>query len=545
MMTHLKEKIMNAIALAISSLSYPEKDCSLAPPKKIEFGDLSSNIALLLAKELKKPPMEIAKSIADELNNNLNEYITNVSITTPGFINFKIDDHYFQSQIRHILDRNQEYGKGEIGTGQTANVEFVSANPTGPLTVGHGRNAILGDVVSNILEWQDYKVTREYYFNDAGRQMRILAQSVEARYFEILGKDLQFPEDGYQGDYIKDIAQIILDEKGKELDAGSKIFKVKAEEIIFNDIKDSLIKLGIKFDQFTNEKTFYENGDIDKLMNELRKKDLIYKKENATWFKASALGKDQDRVYIKSTGEPTYRVPDTAYHRNKIKRNFNLIIDVFGADHADAYPDVIAALEALGHNTDHIKVLIYQFVTLLRGGGKIKMSTRKADFVTLDDLVNEVGMDVVRYFFIMRSMNSHLDFDLDLAADQSDKNPVYYLQYAHARISNIISRANDLDTNLEGIFNPSLLKHNDEMNLLKYMVRFPEFVDLAYENLEPQNIANYLQELSTRFHKFYSHCRVITDDLELSKSRLAIVKATKVILANGFKILGISAPERM
>ena len=544
-MTHLKEKIMNAIALAISSLSYPEKDCSLAPPKKIEFGDLSSNIALLLAKELKKPPMEIAKSIADELNNNLNEYITNVSITTPGFINFKIDDHYFQSQIRHILDRNQEYGKGEIGTGQTANVEFVSANPTGPLTVGHGRNAILGDVVSNILEWQDYKVTREYYFNDAGRQMRILAQSVEARYFEILGKDLQFPEDGYQGDYIKDIAQIILDEKGKELDAGSKIFKVKAEEIIFNDIKDSLIKLGIKFDQFTNEKTFYENGDIDKLMNELRKKDLIYEKENATWFKTSALGKDQDRVYIKSTGEPTYRVPDTAYHRNKIKRNFNLIIDVFGADHADAYPDVIAALEALGHNTDHIKVLIYQFVTLLRGGEKIKMSTRKADFVTLDDLVNEVGMDVVRYFFIMRSMNSHLDFDLDLAADQSDKNPVYYLQYAHARISNIISRANDLDTNLEGIFNPSLLKHNDEMNLLKYMVRFPEVVDLAYENLEPQNIANYLQELSTRFHKFYSHCRVITNDLELSKSRLAIVKATKIILANGFKILGISAPERM
>ena len=545
MMTHLKEKIMNAIALAISSLSYPEKDCSLAPPKKIEFGDLSSNIALLLAKELKKPPMEIAKSIADELNNNLNEYITNVSITNPGFINLKIDDHYFQSQIRHILDRNQEYGKGEIGTGQTANVEFVSANPTGPLTVGHGRNAILGDVVSNILEWQDYKVTREYYFNDAGRQMRILAQSVEARYFEILGNNLQFPEDGYQGDYIKDIAQIILDDKGKELDPGSKIFKVKAEEVIFNDIKDSLIKLGIKFDQFTNEKTFYENGDIDKLMNELRKKDLIYEKENATWFKTSALGKDQDRVYIKSTGEPTYRVPDTAYHRNKIKRNFNLIIDVFGADHADAYPDVIAALEALGHNTDHIKVLIYQFVTLLRGGEKIKMSTRKADFVTLDDLVNEVGMDVVRYFFIMRSMNSHLDFDLDLAADQSDKNPVYYLQYAHARISNIISRANDLDTNLEGIFNPSLLKHNDEMNLLKYMVRFPEFVDLAYENLEPQNIANYLQELSTRFHKFYSHCRVITDDLELSKSRLAIVKATKVILANGFKILGISAPERM
>lgn len=545
MMTPLKEKIRNAITLALRSLSYPEKDCSLAPPKNIDFGDLSSNIALLLAKELKKSPMDIAKNIVNELNNNLTGHTTNISITNPGFINFEIDDHYFQSQIIHILNKNQVYGKGDVGTGQTANVEFVSANPTGPLTVGHGRNAILGDAVSNILEWQDFKVTREYYFNDAGRQMRILAQSVEARYFELLGKDLKLPEDGYQGEYIKDIAQIILDENGKDLNSGSNIFKNKAEEIIFNDIKDSLKKLGINFDQFTNEKTFYENGDIDKFMNELRTKNLIYEKENATWFKTSSLGKDQDRVYIKSSGEPTYRVPDTAYHRNKIKRNFDLIIDVFGADHADAYPDVITALEALGHNTDHIRVLIYQFVTLLKDGEKIKMSTRKADFVTLDDLVNEVGIDVVRYFFVMRSMNSHLDFDLDLAADQSDQNPVYYLQYAHARISNIISRANDLGVTFEGVFDPSLLKHDDEMNLLKYMVRFPEFVDLAYESLEPQNIANYLQELSARFHKFYNHCRVITDDIELSRARLAIVKATRIILANGFNILGISAPERM
>ncbi len=544
-MTPLKEKIRNAITLALGSLSYPEKDCSLSPPKNIDFGDLSSNIALLLAKELKKSPMDIAKNIVNELNNNLTGHTTNISITNPGFINFEIDDHYFQSQIIHILNKNQVYGKGDVGTGQTANVEFVSANPTGPLTVGHGRNAILGDAVSNILEWQDFKVTREYYFNDAGRQMRILAQSVEARYFELLGKDLKLPEDGYQGEYIKDIAQIILDENGKDLNAGSNIFKNKAEEIIFNDIKDSLKKLGINFDQFTNEKTFYENGDIDKFMNELRTKNLIYEKENAIWFKTSSLGKDQDRVYIKSSGEPTYRVPDTAYHRNKIKRNFDLIIDVFGADHADAYPDVITALEALGHNTDHIRVLIYQFVTLLKGGEKIKMSTRKADFVTLDDLVNEVGIDVVRYFFVMRSMNSHLDFDLDLAADQSDQNPVYYLQYAHARISNIISRANDLGVTFEGVFDPSLLKHDDEMNLLKYMVRFPEFVDLAYESLEPQNIANYLQELSARFHKFYNHCRVITDDIELSRARLAIVKATRIILANGFNILGISAPERM
>ena len=545
MMTKLKEKIMNSIEVAIQSLSFPEKDYSLAPPKNNDFGDLSSNIALLLAKDLKKSPMDIGKIIASELSKNLDDNVTNISVTNPGFINFEIDDQFFQSQIIEIIKQDKSYGKGTKGIGQTANVEFVSANPTGPLTVGHGRNAILGDTVSNILEWQGFKVTREYYFNDAGRQMRILAQSVEARYFELLGQSLNLPEDGYQGDYIRDIAEIILDEKGRELDNGSKIFKERAEEVIFNDIKDSLKKLGINFNQFTNEKTFYENGDIDRFITELRKKNLIYEKENATWFKASALGKEQDRVYVKSTGEPTYRVPDTAYHRDKIKRNFDLIIDIFGSDHADAYPDVITALEALGHNTEHIKVLIYQFVTLLKGGKKVKMSTRKADFVTLDELVDEVGIDVVRYFFIMRSINTHLDFDLDLATDQSDKNPVYYLQYAHARISNIIARANDAQKKLDGPFDCSLLNHKDEIDLLKHLSRFPEFVNLAYENLEPQNIANYLQELSSRFHKFYNNCRVIIDDIELSKARLATVKATKVVLINGLKILGISAPERM
>ena len=544
-MIEIKNSIIRSINDVLSALSYPEKDYSLTPPKKSEFGDLSSNIALLLANDLKKSPMDIAKLIADKLNNDFNENISKISVTNPGFINFKINDDYFRSQIKLILNNNSEYGRGNIGDGKTANVEFVSANPTGPLTVGHGRNAILGDTVSNILEWQGYEVTREYYFNDAGRQMRMLAESVEARYFELLGEDLNMPQDGYQGDYIIEIAQNILDVEGKDLEHGEDIFKVKAEETMFNKIKNSLKDLEIYFDQFTNEKTFYENGDIDTFMNELRDKDLIYEKENATWFKASSLGKTQDKVYIKSSGEPTYRVPDTAYHRNKIKRNYDLIIDVFGADHADAYPDIIAALEALGHNTNHIKILIYQFVTLLRDGQKVKMSTRKADFVSLDDLIDQVGIDVVRYFFIMRSMNSHLDFDLDLASDQSDKNPVYYLQYAHARICNIISRANDLEFAQNDVFDPSYLRQNEELSLLKYMVRFPEFVNIAYENLEPQNIANYLQELSARFHKFYNSCRVITDNMELSKSRLAIVKAAKIILANGFSILGISAPERM
>tara|TARA_B100001175_G_C19507228_1_gene641606 strand:- start:640 stop:2298 length:1659 start_codon:yes stop_codon:yes gene_type:complete len=544
-MKDLRLKLTESISQALRTLSFPKKDYSLAPPKNSEFGDLSSNIALLLSRDLNKQPIDIAKIIADELNRALPENITKVTIAKPGFLNFEISNEFFQSQIIKILEDNDSYGKGDIGSGKTANVEFVSANPTGPLTVGHGRNAILGDTVSNILQWQGFEVTREYYFNDAGRQMRILGKSVEVRYFEILGKNLEFPEEGYQGSYIKDIAQTILNQYGNELKSDDPIFNKEAEKIIFHDIKSSLIKLGITFDKFTNEKTFYENGDIDSFLEELKEKNLIYEKDNATWFKTSTLGKDQDRVYIKSSGEPTYRVPDTAYHQDKVKRGFDLIIDVFGADHTDAYPDVILALEALGHKTDHIKVLIYQFVTLLRGGEKIKMSTRKANFVTLDELVDEVGIDVVRYFFVMRSMNAHLDFDLDLAADQSDKNPVFYLQYAHARICNIISRANDMGVGLNDSFDPSLLEHEDEIALLKYMSRFPDFLELAYENLEPQTIANYLQELSARFHKFYSHCRVITDDEQLTISRIAVIHASKIILANGFKILGISAPERM
>ena len=544
-MKALRLKLSESISKALRKLSFPKKDYSLAPPKNSDFGDLSSNIALLLPRDLNRKPMDIARIIADELKSKLPENITNVTVAKPGFLNFEISNKFFQSQILNILENNDNYGKGNIGSGKTANVEFVSANPTGPLTVGHGRNAILGDTVSNILHWQGFEVTREYYFNDAGRQMRILGESVEVRYFEILGKNLEFPEEGYQGNYIREIAQTILDQHGNELKPNSPIFKKEAEKIIFNDIKSSLAKLGITFDQFSNEKTFYDNGGIDSLLKKLKEKDLIYEKDNATWFKTSTLGKDQDKVYIKSSGEPTYRVPDTAYHQDKIKRGFDLIVDVFGADHADAYPDVILALDALGQKTDHIKVLIYQFVTLLRGGEKIKMSTRKANFVTLDELVDEVGVDVVRYFFVMRSMNAHLDFDLDLATDQSDKNPVFYLQYAHARICNIISRANDLGVELNDSFNPSLLEHEDEIALLKYMSRFPDFLELAYENLEPQTIANYLQELSARFHKFYSHCRVITDDDQLTISRIAIIHASRIILANGFKILGISAPERM
>ena len=536
------EIIIKDLNSALAKLGYSKNDIKIAKCKNPEFGDFSSSIPLILAKIHKRSPIDIAHQIRDEmiLSNNIIEKIT---ATDPGFINFKISKKYYYSVLEEILNKN-DFGKSSSGKNKSANVEFVSANPTGPLTIGHGRNAILGDVVSNILEWNGFAVTREYYFNDAGRQMRILSKSVKARYFEILDKPFNFPEDGYEGEYIKGIAKEIINDFGKELLSDDSIFKSFPEKKMFEHIKNTLRILEINFDEYSNEKAFYDNGEIEKLLNELKTKNLIYEQDGATWFKTSSLGKEKDRVFIKSSGEPTYRLPDTAYHRNKVERNFDLIVDVFGADHMDTYPDVILALDALGVQTNHIKVLLYQFVTLLRGGEKIKMSTRKATFISLNDLINEVGVDVVRYFFVMRGINTHLNFDLDLAADQSDKNPVYYLQYAHARICNIIKRVEKQSKNLSA-YNPLLLDHESEIDLLKQLELFPNIVLSAKDLLEPQVIANYLQETATKFHKYYANCRIITENEDLTLSRIALASATKIVLSNGLKILGIKAPEKM
>ena len=536
------DQIRGMLKEALDTLGYSSTKLNISPSSNKEFGDFSSNIALSISKELSQNPLETAQKLKESMGDSSPE-IDEITVSKPGFINFRISNKYYYDMLDQIL-KNSDFGKSGHGKGKTANVEFVSANPTGPLTVGHGRNAVLGDAVSNILEWNGFSVTREYYFNDAGRQMRVLSESVEARYFETLNKPSEFPEDGYQGSYINDIAKEMISEFGENLSSGDALFKQVPEKKIFQQIKNTLKKLGISFDQFSNEKTFYDNGDINRLLDELESNDLIYKKDGATWFKSSALGKEQDRVFIKGSGEPTYRVPDTAYHRNKIERKFDLIIDVFGADHMDTYPDVLIALQALGYKTDHIKVLLYQFVTLLRGGEKIKMSTRKANFITLDELIDEVGVDVVRYFFIMRGVNTHLNFDLDLAADQSEKNPVYYLQYAHARISNIIQRSGK--ANIEPLsYNSELLIHGQEIALLKKLEQFPGVVRASLSSLEPQTIANYLQDTAGNFHKYYAECRIIGNDENLTKARIALALATKKVLANGLGILGISAPEKM
>ena len=540
---YIKENIL--VSLINYKIDIGLEGFSLSPPKKESFGDLSSNIALLISKQIQKNPLEIAEEIKKTmLHQNLND-IEDITATQPGFINFVIKPSYYQNNLKLIIKDQENFGKNFKGKGKTANVEFVSANPTGPLTVGHGRNAVIGDTVSNILEWHDYNVTREYYYNDAGKQMRTLGQSVESRYFEYVKKPFEFPSDGYQGDYIIEIAKNIANNYGESLKQNDEKFLAEAEKIIFEQIKNSLNSLNIKFDTFTNEKSFYESGAIKNLLSQLRSKGLIYQKDDATWYKATKVGAKQDKVYIKSTGEPTYRLPDTAYHKDKIKRGYDVIVDVFGADHSDTYPDVLSALGALDLKTEHIKILIYQFVTLVKNGEKVKMSTRKADFIALDDLVDELSVDIVRYFFIMRSMNTHLDFDLNLAKDQSDKNPVFYLQYAYARICNIIRYGENQGFKFSEKFDTTLLNESSEIKLLKLMSNFPTMMETALETLEPQTIAIYLQDLASSFHKFYGNCKVITDDEKLSQSRLGLINGAKIIISIGLSILGLSAPEKM
>ena len=540
---NIKDNIISA--LEPYNIEITLDDFSLSPPKQESFGDLSSNIALLISKQMKENPLGVAEKIKTELLNKNIKNIDAITVTPPGFINFVIKQNFYQNNLKSIIQDKDDFGKDFKGKDKSANVEFVSANPTGPLTVGHGRNAVIGDTVSNILEWHDYKVTREYYYNDAGKQMRTLGKSVEARYLELLEKSFEFPEGGYQGDYIIEIAKEIINNNGKELKENDAQFLLSAEKTIFRQIKNSLNSLGIKFDIFSNEKSFYDSGAIEQLLSQLKDKGLIYEDDGATWYKATELGAKQDKVYIKSSGEPTYRLPDTAYHRDKINRDFDLIVDVFGADHTDTYPDVLSALKALNLDTDHIKILIYQFVTLIKNGEKVKMSTRKADFITLDNLIDELGLDIVRYFFIMRSMNTHLDFDLNLAKDQSDKNPVFYLQYAYARICNIIRHGEGQNYKFSDDFDATLLNQSSEIKLLKLMSNFPTMMETALDTLEPQIIANYLQELASSFHKFYGNCKVITEDKNISQARLGLINGTKIILSTGLSILGISAPEKM
>jgi arginyl-tRNA synthetase len=542
----LKRYLHSLFEKASSRLEYL-KDLTLhfETPPNIDYGDLSCNAALLLSKKLKRNP----RSLANEILNNLEideNIIYKTEIAGPGFINFFYTPAYVAGIIPEIISKGEEYGKSNKFEGKRANVEFVSANPTGPLTVGHGRNAVCGDTIANLLECVGYKVDREYYFNNAGRQMRVLGDSVRLRYLEILGEEIQFPDEYYQGEYIKEIAEDIKKEFGGSLkdEPAEGMFKTRAEQEIFADIGKSLISIGIKFDLFFNENVLYEEKKIESLLERFKEKNLSYEKDGAVWLKLSELGNEQDKVIVKSTGEPTYRLPDIAYHITKFDRNYDLIIDLFGSDHNATYPDVVAGLQALGYDTSKMKVLIHQFVTIVENGEIVKMSTRKANYITLDELVFEARADAVRYFFNMRNISSHMNFDLALAKKQSDENPVFYLQYAHARICSIlkmVSEQNLVASNL----NLHLLTTDVELQLIKKLHLFSDEILNAATQFEIHHICVYLEELAAIFHKFYTFCRILGTEKDLAEARLALIGAVKIIIKNGLKVLGVEAPEKM
>ncbi len=542
----MKKYLQDIFKKAAEKLDYlNEVEKIFTVPNQSNHGDYSTNIALILSKKIKKSPKDVATEIISNLDYD-KFVIEKIEIAGPGFINFYFSPSFVPNILTEVLKENENYGKSDKYKGKRALVEFVSANPTGPLTVGHGRNAVIGDTIANMLEWIGYNVDREYYFNNAGRQMRVLGDSVKLRYLQLLGNKIDFPEDYYQGQYIKEIAAKLNDEFGDALvnEEPEGKFKNAAETEIFADINKTLSKLGIKFNRYYNEHTLYEDGKIESLLNAFKNKNLSYEKDGAIWLKLSELGNDADKVIVKSTGEPTYRLPDIAYHITKFERGYDLMVDLFGSDHNATYPDVLAGLRSLGYNSDNVKVLIHQFVTIMQKGEIVKMSTRKANYITLDELIDEVGSDVVRYFFIMRSMSSHLNFDLDLAKKQSDENPVFYLQYAHARIASILRMAKE--ENLVASYNNlNLLSTQEEQSLLKKLYEFPEEVMFCAENYEPHKITSYLEDLATSFHKFYTVCRIIGSEKQLAEARLALISGVQRVMKNGLTILGLSAPEKM
>ncbi len=538
--------LKNILSKFLSKKNIENIQINLEKPKNKDFGDYSTNLALQLAGILKSNPKKIAEEIISSIKYD-SKIVKKVNIAGPGFINFFIAETSLYGNLHQIIKQKENYGKSNIGKNKKIQVEFISANPTGPLTIGHGRQAVLGDTISRLLEACNYNVTREYYFNNAGRQMRILGDSVRLRYLELLGQNISFPDDYYQGTYITDIARQIYEEYKDSLqdEKDLKFFTHKAENAVFEDIKKTISRLKFKMDVFYNEQSLYDKGKIDEVVQILREKKLIFEKDGAVWFQTSKLGAEQDRVIVKSTGEPTYRLPDIAYHRDKIHRSFDQIIDIFGADHIATYPDVLLALDAMDMESKKVKVLIHQFVTLTENNKKIKMSTRKANFVTLDELMDEVGEDVTRFFFLMRNMNSHLNFDLKLAKTQSEENPVFYVQYAHARICNIIRFGNENGIAAKENVSLSHLIKNEETDLIKYLLEFPKIIEACAENYEPHRLVNYMIATATYFHKFYTECRVITDDIDLSQARLMLCRATQIVLANGCKILGINSPTKM
>ncbi|MBC8209025.1 MAG: arginine--tRNA ligase [Desulfobulbaceae bacterium] len=549
--TRIKQLLDKAFAQGVEQGLWSDKGAgkfTVEMPKREGQGDYSTNMAMVLAGIERSNPRQLAEQLVGLLAADTGP-IEKVEVAGPGFVNLFLKPEIWQQVLVPVLTQQEQFGHSDIGASRRVMVEFVSANPTGPLSIGHGRQAILGDAIAKLLEATGHDVYREYYFNDAGRQMRVLGESTRARYRELQGLEFEFPEDGYQGDYIREIAQSLLDSHGSTLSDHEDTlpFTARAVEMIFKDISGTLARMGIVFDNYYNEHTLYADGHIDNVVQELRDKGLVYEKDGAVWFKTTEFGHEQDRVIIKSTGEPTYRLPDIAYHREKFRRGFDWLVDVFGSDHIATVPDVMAGVTALGYDSSQVTVVLHQFVTLLRDGRQVKMSTRKATFITVDELLDEVGADVVRFFFLMRKADSQLEFDLDLATKESHENPVYYVQYGHARLCSILRQAEE-----KGIVCPSLaevdlslLTQVEELQLFKAMAAFPSIIEESALDLAPHKVIYGLMDLAGLFHSYYNKHKVLTEDLELCKARLTLVLGIRQVFANGLGILGLKAPERM
>jgi arginyl-tRNA synthetase len=518
-------------------------------PREEGFGDYSSNISFSLAPKLRKKPQDIAKTLIERMS--FDHMCEKVEPAGKGFINFYVKDEAWQEALKHVHDRGIGSLYPDIGEGRKVLVEFVSSNPTGPLHIGHGRGAAVGDVLSNILERTGYKVVREYYVNDAGKQIQTLGESTYLRWRELNGETIdEYPKHLYQGDYVKDIAALIHKRRMSipPTEEGTvKVMAFFASSVVMKGIIEDLEAFGVHFDHFFRESSLHARGAVDETLNLLKTKDYAYEKDDALWFRTSLFEKDEDRVLVKSDGEKTYFASDIAYHRDKFERGFDVLVDLWGSDHHGYIPRMRASMEALGKDKEALRVLLIQFVTLLKEGKPVGMSTRSGEFTTLKEVMDEVGKDAARFFFLMRKCDAHLEFDLDLAKKTSNENPVYYVQYAHARIESIFRVAAENGMNMESVDNADLelLSAKEEINLIKGMLRFNAILEGSARSFEPHRVTFYLLELVGEFHSYYNKIRVLVDDQRLSAARLLLMRILQEIIREGLHILGVSAPEKM
>ncbi|WP_209123409.1 arginine--tRNA ligase [Alkalihalobacillus sp. BA299] len=550
MKEQLRAEIISAVVAAGLADESQIPDVVLETPKDKAHGDYATNMAMQLARVAKKAPRMIADEIVSHLNKE-KAAIEKIEIAGPGFINFYMDNGYLRDIIPAVLQAGSEYGKTNVGKGKKIQIEFVSANPTGSLHLGHARGAAVGDALCNVLDKAGYDVQREYYINDAGNQIHNLTVSVEARYFQALGLNKDMPEDGYHGEDIVGFGQDLANEYGDRFvhvdeEERLEFFRAYGLKRELDKLKKDLSDFRVQFDNWFSETSLYTSGKVEETLKLLAEKGETYEQDGATWFRSTTYGDDKDRVLIKNDGTYTYLTPDIAYHKDKLERGFEKLINIWGADHHGYIPRMSAAIQALGYDKEQMDVQIIQMVSLFQNGEKVKMSKRTGKAVTLRDLMEEVGIDATRYFFAMRSADTQLDFDMDLAVSKSNENPVYYVQYAHARICSMLRQGEEAGLPLKDTTNLSLISSEKEFDLLKKVGEFPEAVAESAEKLSPHRLTNYAFELASALHSFYNAERVIDpEDRDKSAARLALVKSVQITLQNALKLIGVSAPERM